>query len=54
MPFLGLKNGSAEQELCPFFGDLVAPGAMVPSYGGFVGIGTRVFWGRKPIYITLF
>ncbi len=41
MPFLGLKNGSAEQELCSFFGDLVAPGDIVPSYGGFRGIGTR-------------
>ncbi len=50
MPFLGLKNGSAEQELCPFFGDLVAPGAMVPSYGGFGGIGTRFFGERNPLH----
>jgi len=45
MPFLGLKTGSADQELCPVFGRKCSRGEGRLNTGGIGGIEGPQFWG---------
>lgn len=48
MPFLSLKTGSAEQELCPLFGSKDAPEALCLNTGALAGYFEARFGMRNP------